>query len=349
MQEPKALILPELKINKRKVVVAFRDLLIISLATAYAFILSSLPLFFFADRENYLIYAGYSELILQRYAGQGFLTLIANEPLWLLLNIALARVLPLEAVLRAIIAVPAFLVAWMILRRATSAGSLAFLLFLLFYPSVVKNHILHLRQGVAIALFLIAILLAYKQKLLRWFLIGMTPFIHSSFFLVILVLILSCLTKRMRFAPDLSLLTFVAGSALLTNFVLWFARIIGARQGVELLDVIVPVSGFGFVFWLGILSIMIVEGKEFVRLHRFAIAMIIFYLHAYFIAPFLVRVFESALLLIFLEGLNLTRWRLFIFRSAIIAYGVIFWLRGFISEPSAVRMLVHETIRQFGF
>ncbi len=316
------------KSRELRITFGLRGLLIFLLAATYALVLVSLPLLAFRDRVSYIeLYAPYSDLILQHHARKGFLPLMANEPAWLLLNIALSSVLRPEDVVRVIIFVPAFMVAWMTLR--SKPQHIFWLFLILLYPAIVKNHITHLRQGVAIAIFLIGVL-ATRHRGLRWLLIGMTPFIHSSFFFVIGIMFLAHLSRRMRFAADLSILCFVLATAAITLSLEWSVSALGARQAAEmqLLDR-TQVSGVGFVFWGVMLGIMTIEGKDYLRRHRFEVATIIFYLGTYFFTPITARVFESALLLILIAGVELTRWRGLVFKSAIVAFGIVTWITGY--------------------
>ncbi len=310
-----------------KLAFRLRDVLALVLATAYAIALVSLPFLVFRDRDNYLVYASASDVILQRFLERGILPLLSNEPVWLLINVALARMLPPDDVVRVIIAVPAFAVAWMTLRARP--GRMVWLLLFLLYPAVVKNHIIHLRQGVAVALFLAGMLLAQRRGW-RWLLIGLTPFIHSSFFFVLGILLLAHLSRRLRFAADLSMLVFVLATLAIVLSLEWAATALGARQASEYeLRSGLAVSGANFVFWGAMLGIMTIEGREFLRRHRFEIAVIFFYLGTYFFTPITARVFESALLLVLIAGLALTRWRGPAFRFAVVAFGVLQWAGGY--------------------
>jgi hypothetical protein len=311
-----------------RVALSPRRLAIFLLAMAYALVLVNLPLLAFRDRTFYLeYYAPYSDQILQRKVEQGLLPLLANEPAWLLLNIALASVLQPEDVVRVFIFVPAFVVAWVLLR--SKPQHIFWLVFILLYPAVIKNHIIHVRQGVAIAIFLVGVL-ATRHRGLRWILIGVTPFIHSSFFFVIGIMLLAHLSRRLRFAADLSMFVFVLATAAALLSVEWVASAVGARQAAEyqLLDG-TAVSGINFIFWGVMLGIMTMEGKDYLRRHRFEVAAVILYLGTYFFTPITARVFESVLPLVLIAGAELTQWRGLVFKLAIVVFGVVMWITGY--------------------
>lgn len=275
------------------------------IALFYALFLSSLPLTVFKDRHNYLIYAEYSHDIIHKYLDSNILALFSNEPVWLALNIALDFFFSADITLRVIIFIPAFLVSYYTLR--SEPHQFLWLLLILFVPNIIKNHIIHLRQGVAIACFLVAWF--SKKKVLRIVLFSITPFIHSSFFFVMGLFVLTNLMLRMRLSPSIRILV-IAFCSILTSFSLqWIASLLGARQANEYQFTGGEVSGLGFLFWLIILTIFCLQDKNFLREHAFEANTIVYYLGTYFFIEVTARVFESTLLLVLLAGLKLTGWR----------------------------------------
>lgn len=307
----------------------WRNLAALLGASVYAIALVSLPLLDFKDRANYLAYAEYPAAILLRYAERGPAALLSNEPLWLAINIVLASFLAPEDVVRVIIFVPAFVVAWITLR--SNPKHIIWLVLVLLYPPVIKNHIIHLRQGVAVAFFLTGMLMV-RHRWLRWALISLTPFIHSSFFFVIGIGALARSSRRLRLATDLSIVLFALATIAIVMLLEGIASLVGARQASEYdLRQGEVVSGANFILWLAILFLMMLEGRDYLRLHRFEVAVIIFYLGTYFFLPITARVFESALIPVFLAGLALTRWRGIAFKGAVASFGLIVWLSGYAS------------------
>lgn len=297
-------------------------------ASIYAIVLVSLPLLDFKDRANYLEYAEYPVAILQAYVERGPAALLSNEPLWLAINIVLANVLAPEDVVRVIIFVPAFVVAWLTLQSNPKHS--IWLVLVLLYPAVIKNHIIHLRQGVAVALFLAGSVA--RREWLRYALIGATPFIHSSFFFVIGIGTLAQLSRRLRLATDLFVISFVLVTLAIVLSLQEITSLAGARQANQYdLRQSATVSGTGFIIWLAMLLLMMLEGKNYLRQHRFEVAVILFYLGTYFFSPITARVFESMLIPVLLAGLALTRWRGVIFKATIASFGLVWWLSGFAS------------------
>ncbi len=67
------------------------------------------------------------------------------------MNSALGLFADPDVVVRLIIFVSAFLTAWLVLSNNTKY--IFPLLILLFLPNVIKNYLIHLRQGLAISIF----------------------------------------------------------------------------------------------------------------------------------------------------------------------------------------------------
>lgn len=301
--------------------------LITGIALIYAIALASLPLLDFRDRVNYLEYAAASSLIWQRYAERGVFTLLANEPAWLLINMLLGLWLEPSSVLRVLIGGSAFLTAWSLMR--SHQRNTVWLLLMLFYPGIIKNFIIHLRQGCAIAVFLLGFW--KKNHWLGWVLMGLSPFIHSAFFPILVLLLVSFLLKRFRFAADLSVTLFLWVTGVLIVALPIVSAWLGARQAFEHSLWSTPeVSGLNFIFWLGMLFLMLSAPRDFLREHRVQVAFIIFYLSGYFTLYPSARIFENGLPIILWAGSNLTGWHGRIFRWAVLIQGVFIWVRGFV-------------------
>lgn len=274
------------------------------IALLYSIYLSDFPMEGIKDRINYLNYVENSIYLIIMNFGKGITTLFANEPVWLLINILLSQFFAPEESVRLIIAIPAFVVAYTVLRY--NPKYFIFLLLVLMLPQVLKNHVVHLRQGVAISLFIFA---WFMQKgKIRLFLLSLTPFIHASFFFILFLLLLNLIASKLRFALDLKTISFTFAGVILAIMSGIVASGLGARQGSGY-DGMAEVSGMGFLFWMGILILYFLQGKKYIREYIFAIAILIFYLSSYFLTEVTARIFESGLLIVLLSGLNLTDWR----------------------------------------
>jgi hypothetical protein len=274
-------------------------------AILYASLLAAFPMEGVVDRDNYLEMARVSPLIMARYLGQGLHSLIANEPVWLAINSALGLMFADTVVVRIIVFFSAFSVAYLLLRH--NPKHFLWLLLILIFPQVMKNFVIHLRQGLAIAVFMIGWFSLGKKK--RLFFIGLSPFIHSSFFIIIAILLGGWVLKKLKMAADIKLLLYFAVSLSLAILVAQLSALVGARQAETTAVMEEGTSGIGFLFWGAMLVILLLQGRRFLHQYTVAIGVLIFYLAAYFFTPISGRVFESGVLLVLLAVLATTGWR----------------------------------------
>jgi hypothetical protein len=168
-------------------------------ALLYAGVLASLPSESLKDRNNYAAHLEYAALALLAWLDRDLLSVLTNEPLFLLLNLALGAMLPVEQSLELLVFVPAAIVAHAVLRTDPRHG--VYLLVVLLLPQVLQKHVIHLRQGVAIVMFVVAWFATSPR--LRWPLIAMTPFVHASFFFVLMLMGAAWAVRRLRLSPRL--------------------------------------------------------------------------------------------------------------------------------------------------
>lgn len=299
-----------------------RLLLPLVFALLYATILASLPLDVFKDRENYLNYAVRSDLILAGYAAVGWKTVLANEPAWLLFNIGLASFVTPETTVRTVIFVSALLVSFTLLRKNWQ-NALWMICFLL-GPQIIKDFIIHLRQGLALAIFMLGFYAG--PRWLRIGLMGIAGLIHSSFLVVAAIGTIAWTTNALRFPPLLRVLMFLASCTFLGFLLEPLAGNLGARQGERYLQIALDVSGLGFLLWLFVLILFLSQGKNFIRGKSFAIGILSFYILAYFLTPVSARVFESGILIVLTAGVALGGWRRQAFLGVILLYLLLMYL-----------------------
>ncbi len=292
---------------------------ILLIALVYGSALAALPLEVFKDRANYLIYADQSLLILLGHWSQGVLAGLANEPVWLLINAGLNLAFEPETTLRIIVGVPASVVAYLVCRA--DPKNIMYLLLILLLPQIIKNHIVHLRQGVAISIFLLGWF--SHSRTLSWFLLLLSPFIHASFFFVIVLLVLTTIASKLRLAADLRNILFAVSGLAIGVFLAGLAQFLGARQALQYDFTTAQISGLGFLFWMMVLVVLISAGRNFMRQHAFAIGSLVFYLSTYFFIEVTARIFESSLFVLLLAGLQMSGLHRMIFVSMIIGYGVL--------------------------
>ncbi|WP_439888866.1 hypothetical protein ACSX1C_07205 [Pseudomonas sp. MBLB4123] len=285
----------------------------------YAAVLSGLQVDAFVDRDNYLVYAEYSSDILERYVGEGALSVIFNEPVWLFINIFLSFFFFPDVVLRVIIFFSSFFTCIYILRFKVEYFFV--LLVFLLLPQILKNNIIHLRQGLAITFFLMGWF--SSRSGLRWTFMGLSSLIHASFLFLVLLFFLNQLFTIFRYSTGLRVLLISLLSVTIGGAGMWLARVLGARQGEG--AQYFSVSGLGFIFWLAVAVLFFSQGRQFLRANAFAFSILLFYLITYFFLPVTARIFESGMILVLLAGLSLDSYRKVCFFSAVFFYFCVQW------------------------
>jgi len=264
----------------------------------------------YSDYLNYLNYASSSNNIISAYAQNGVLFLLFNEPVWLLTNSLLALFFPPEIVIRLITFISSFSASFILMTK--SKRPFLWILLLLVLPAIFKNYLVHIRQGLAISLFLLAIY-APNQRLKNVFLTT-APFVHSSFFFVISFSLLSSVTASLRLSLLQRLTLPIAIFSFFVPITLSISQLAGARQSAHYADLAIHASGLGFFFWTLILFIFILEGVSFLQSNYFAYMSLVFYLVSYWFLPVSPRIFESSIIMVLLSCLSFTGIRLQAFK-----------------------------------
>jgi len=310
------------KYNQKSRIASLHKFLLICFSLTFGYVLQSLPLLHFLDRQNYLNYAENSVDIWSRYAADGFLTLFANEPLWLLANISIAHFFEPDIVLRIIIFFGAYWFSYSLIR-VSPKNSIWLMLFLL-APQILKNHITHLRQGLAMALFFSGYFLGTSRK--RWLLMAASPFVHASFFFILPIIILPRLLKRLNFAIDVRITVVGVFAVVATVSLGLLAAFFSARQAGYGNFGNLSVSGLGLVFWVGVAGLFLSEGRKYIEANQEALSVLFFYFISYFIINVSARIFESSLPIVLFSGLLLTAWRRWVFICAFLLYSIMQWI-----------------------
>ncbi len=299
-----------------------KKLVFLVLALSYGCVLSQLPDTDFMDFENYLRYAKTSSLMLSLWQVKGVLATFANEPVWLLINAGLAHNFSPETVVRIIIFCSAFSVSWLVLRHHPE--HFGWLILFLLLPQVIKNHLIHLRQGAAIAIFLMGWFSVNRK--VRWLLLGIAPLVHASFFFILALMWLTLILRTIYYGPVLRTIAFVAAGIVGGVGISWLAQAVGARQAGEYAFQAAEVSGLGFLLWTIILAIILTARRAYLREHAFETGVIFFYLATYWLIEIAARVFESGLMLVLISGLMLPGWRRQVFLAAVLGSGALQWI-----------------------
>lgn len=300
-------------------------------ALAYAAVLALMPGERFRDRDNYLAYLENAPIFMLGWLDGNVLQILANEPLWILINAGLGLAWPPEQALRVLIFVPAAIVAHRVLG-VDPRHALLLIAFLLL-PQVLKNHVVHLRQGLGLAVFLLG-WFAHSARW-RWGLWLLTPLLHSSFFFVLLLLGMARILQRWRVPLPIAWGCFVCAGIGIGLALGPLAQAAGARQGDEVdFGAAEGVSGLGFLFWLLMLMLLMLQARSFLREHLLEVGAVLFYLATYFLSPFTARVFESTLPLVLLAGLRMRGPGRLVFLAAILAFGSLQWLMMYLTGSS---------------
>lgn len=270
----------------------------------FGFILANLAIDGFVDRDNYLNYlsTGVAIELAQANSSSSYYSIVFNEPLWLLISGGLALNFNAEISLRILIFFSSVMFFIGITRQFSTHQKMDWLiLFLLIIlsPQILKNYIIHLRQGLAISVFLILIPRYARPGLLGTYPLAVAALIHSSFFILFAVSGLLVILAKLKFSLQLRILVVTCGLtivALLYNQVTGFLEL---RQASE--DLLADKgSGAGFGFWLIILSFLAISEYQIRSFGNnkwleFSVCSILLYLILYFVSPRSSRIFESSL------------------------------------------------------
>ena len=289
----------------------------IFLSAMYSFWLAFvLPLNGFKDRDSYLIYAERSWEFFSGFFNQSLILVFTNEPLFLFVNYFLSLFFTPDFTLRVLISIFSFLFAYSILSHNKKV--FIWLLLLLFLPQVLKNNVMQLRQGYAVAIFCFAWLCVNGK--IRWFLIALTPFMHASFFIVLFFLFWYRVFSHMKLSFGIR--SFLVGAIAFGSsiMILNIAEILGARQGLRYSSVDLNVSGYAFLFWLLVFGLFLTQPKAWFREHGFPVVTLLIYLIFYFSFPLSGRIFESTLPLVFIAGFSMVGLKRYAFNFLFLFY-----------------------------
>ena len=293
------------------------------LALVFASVLLTLPDESIKDRDNYLGMFEGAPLFLAGWWEGDVRSILANEPLFYGLNALLMLVVSPELALQLLIFVPALIVA----HRSFSLApqQVVLVLAMLLLPQMLQKHVVHLRQGLAIAVFLLGWFATTLPR--RWAFLLAAPLLHSSFVFVLGLVGLAALMRRMHLNPLLALPVFGAAGLLVGVSLATLAQAAGARQGEEYeFAAAQGISGLGFLFWAAVLLIYYTQGRRFLTLHLLELGSIVFYLTTYFLSPVTARVFESTMLLVMLAALHMRGASRWVFVVMIFSYCAVQWL-----------------------
>lgn len=277
------------------------------------------------DRENYLVYAHQGWPLLKYYSASGLTTVLSNEPLFLLINAFIYSFVNEFTTVKIII----FSASVMTLIAMGSMTKYNFLNFLFFggLPSILINYTTHLRQGLAMAIYLVGIAALLKDKNLKHIRF-LTPFIHSSMLFLLFFELSEYALRRLNLKKHIKLLLFVVAIAAMFLFLPSVLKLIGDRR-FEAYDFSFKIagSGLGLIAWLtiGVFYILKTENKH---LNIMVSLGMVFYLISYFYLEFGARVLQSILPIMVVTILNDPReWFRYTMSTMLLGFGLFSWIK----------------------
>ncbi len=266
------------------------------------------------DRFNYLelLTAGRDSVFFEKT--NNFLTVLFNEPIWFALNYILSNYFEPSTSLDIIIFFSAFTTVYLLLKNNTS--NFIFTLVILLSPQILKNNVVHIRQGLAISFFLLGFF--SRQKINFFYLLSCL--IHSSFFVVCTFILLTSIFEKFKLSVIIQLFIILLLSISANFLLLSKGSMIDARQFNAYENKDVELSGLAFIYWTFILILYLNDSLLFKKRNMWLIGLLIFYLATQFFIPYSPRIFESALPIFLFSGSELTSLRRILFRSSYFFY-----------------------------
>lgn len=272
-----------------------------------------------ADDISYLDYVAYSGGLLLHVLLHP-LTLFVNEPLWLLVNTVLGFFADNEFGVRTIIFTSTFIALHAL--KSLSNRSLLMLLAFVLIGEILAKYILHIRQGLAISLFLWGLVRGGRAGLVLRLL---TPFIHTSFWIVIFYELYEWFFRRIKWQYKYRLSLFAILNMIIIFLIPILAEFLNDRRADFYNFTMAPdASGKGFIFWLilGSLFVYFVKKNTIGMLGSYGV---IFYLESYFFLEFSPRILENFLPLVVLGMIKTEGKVKAIFIVGLMIYSILGW------------------------
>ena len=271
-------------------------LLISSLISfVYLYIFLNLPNTFFRDRDVYLIYAEDSDQLFDLYSG---IALYFNEPIFLSINVFLRNFLSSENIIFLYLCITISGTLFLLFKYSKNLFMFCLGLFLL----AICHYSFHaqfvvLRQTIASIILLFT--LTYTKDIKKTLIISfLCSFIHSSFFLITMLIFFYHLIQR--FPSYVKSVIVTIASAVLGLFITVVGKYLGVRQATE--DHIVSavrVGGGAFLCFLMLLTYFLFFYKEDEKnknIYDFSILGLSLFVGLYFVNPAAGRLMSTFIL-----------------------------------------------------
>ena len=246
------------------------------------------------DRVNYLNYARESYEILEFLLNGNIYYFFINEPAWLVVNIILSYFFDIQYVPLAIGLITYLLSVNYVLKKVNKRYIL-FILVLFLMPQIYKSFLVHLRQGLAIAVYLSAFLVENRRN--KYSLIMCSGLIHNSFIPILLIHITYQYFLKKYSTRLIIGFTFTV-SIIIGLYLFEIISLFGFRQHNNYDNIKYSVSGLGFIFWGLILFVFLLSNRITLRKNLICIVPLCIYLSFYYINPLSARFLESYLIII---------------------------------------------------
>ena len=269
------------------------------------------------DRVYYLDYVSFTFDDLVDIFEYNALLFLANEPLFSFITAVLGTVFETDvAAVRALIIITSFVGAYYCYNKTRN---IYFALLIMFFGQVYVNYVMSLRQGAALALFLLGILASGKIRILFIF---SAPLVHNSFFLTLFFYYTAKSLAKYKLNVKVASIFIIIVNLIIFNIVLKMASFLGVRQAESYAmygGVNDSVSGYGFILWFSLLIIFLYgvkyNGQQYAEKDSidekkffvyFSIISITFYLITYILVPPLARTIQNSALIILSTSIYLS-------------------------------------------
>ena len=247
-----------------------------------------------ADRDGYLSYAINAKEIINNTLNYNLYLFLINEPLWLLTNIFISIIIDDQYVPLAVGLINYLICVNFVFKKVEKKYIFA-ILILFFMPQIYKSFLVHLRQGLAVGLYISSFIC--KNKGYKYVLMFSAGLVHNSFIPISAVHILYDRYSKFFSAKTIIFITLSLGS-ISAVFLFEILELLNFRQHDNYSGVVQNNSGIGFFFWSIIFSILLTNNSSRLKSTLIVIIPIGIYLLLYFVNPISARFLESYLILI---------------------------------------------------
>lgn len=246
------------------------------------------------DRDAYLNYAINANEILNNILNYNFYNVLINEPLWLFINILLSYFIDSKYVPFSVGIISYLLCANFVFKKVEKKYIFATII-LFFMPQIYKLFLVHLRQGLAVSLYISSFICHRKSN--KYLLMVSAGLVHNSFIPISLVHFF-CDRYSVYFSAKAIITITIFFGSIIGIFLFEVLQLLSFRQHNNYFAVVQNNSGFGFLFWGFLFCILLTSNRFTLRNSLISIIPIGLYLSLYFINPLSARILESYLIII---------------------------------------------------